>query len=55
MIADGKVFDFQQQHNNGEVDFRLGFIRLEWFLFEGGRKIAATRVAHAQVRGDGAR
>ena len=51
VIADGTLFDFQQQHNNGEVDFRLGFIRLEWMLFEGGRKIAAARVAQAQVRG----
>jgi outer membrane protein TolC len=28
----------------------LGFIRLEWALFEGGRRIAATRVANSQVR-----
>jgi outer membrane protein TolC len=28
----------------------LGFIRLEWVLFDGGRKIAATRVADSQVR-----
>ena len=49
VIADGTLFDFQQQHNNGEADFRLGFIRLEWMLFEGGRRIAATRVAQAQV------
>ena len=28
----------------------LGFIRLEWTLFEGGRRIAATRVADSRVR-----
>ena len=28
----------------------LGFIRLEWTLFEGGRRIAAARVADSQVR-----
>ena len=50
VIANGSVLDFLQQHNNGEVDFRLGFIRLEWTLFEGGRRIAATRVADSQVR-----
>jgi outer membrane protein TolC len=50
VIAAGNVFDFMQQHNDGRVDFRLGFIRLEWTLFEGGRRIAATRVAQAQVR-----
>jgi outer membrane protein TolC len=50
VIADGTMFDFMQQHNDGRADFRLGFIRLEWTLFEGGRRIAATRVAQAQVR-----
>ena len=30
--------------------FALGFIRLEWALFDGGRRIAATRVADSQVR-----
>lgn len=29
---------------------RLGFIRLEWALFDGGRKIAAARVADSHVR-----
>ncbi len=50
VIADGTLFDFAQQHNDGRVDFRLGFIRLEWALFEGGKKIAATRIAEARVR-----
>ncbi len=50
VIADGKYFDFQQQFRNGGVDFRLGFIRLDWTLFEGGKKIAATRVAESRVR-----
>jgi outer membrane protein TolC len=50
VIANGSMFDWQQQFNEGRVDFRLGFIRLEWVLFEGGRRIAANRVAEAQVR-----
>ena len=50
VIANGSMFDWQQQFNEGRVDFRLGFIRLEWALFEGGRRIAANRVAEAQVR-----
>ena len=50
VIADGTLLDFLQQHNDGRADLRLGFIRLEWTLFEGGRRIAATRVAEAQVR-----
>jgi outer membrane protein TolC len=50
VIADGALLDFLQQHNDGRADLRLGFIRLEWTLFEGGRRIAATRVADSQVR-----
>jgi outer membrane protein TolC len=50
VIADGTLFNFQQQHQDGHADFRLGFIRLDWTLFEGGRRIAATRVADSQVR-----
>jgi outer membrane protein len=50
VVADGTLLDLQQQQMNGHVDLRLGFIRLEWVLFEGGRKIAATRVADSQMR-----
>jgi outer membrane protein TolC len=50
IIAAGSVFDWQQQTDKGHVDFRLGVIRLEWVLFEGGRRIAATRVADSQLR-----
>ncbi len=50
VVADGTLFNFQQQELNGHADFRMGFIRLEWTLFEGGRKIAAARVADSQLR-----
>jgi outer membrane protein len=50
VVADGTLLDLQQQQFNGHVDMRLGFIRLEWALFEGGRRIAAARVADSQVR-----
>jgi outer membrane protein len=50
VIADGTLLNFQQQYLNGHADLRLGFIRLDWTLFEGGRRIAATRVADSQVR-----
>src|SRR5262249_23828885 len=50
VIADGTLLNFQQQHFDGRFDFRLGFIRLEWTLFEGGQKLAATRVADSQLR-----
>jgi outer membrane protein TolC len=50
VIADGQVLDFRQQAFDGHVDFRMGFIRLDWILFEGGRRIAANRVAESEVR-----
>jgi outer membrane protein TolC len=50
VVADGTLLDLQQQQFNGHIDLRLGFIRLEWALFDGGRRIAATRVADSQVR-----
>ena len=50
VIADGTMLNFQQQELNGHADLRLGFIRLDWTLFEGGRRIAAARVADSQVR-----
>jgi outer membrane protein TolC len=50
VLADGTLLDFQQQAEKGHADFRLGFIRLDWTLFEGGRRIAATRVADSRVR-----
>ncbi len=50
VIADGTLLDFQQQADKGHADLRLGFIRLDWTLFEGGRRIAATRVADSHVR-----
>src|SRR5207237_6572344 len=50
VVADGSILNFQQQELNGHADLRLGFIRLEWALFEGGRRIAAARVADSQLR-----
>ncbi len=50
VVADGTLLDLQQQQLNGHVDLRVGLIRLEWTLFEGGRRIAAARVADSNVR-----
>ena len=50
VVADGALIDFQQQELKGHGDLLIGFIRLEWTLFEGGRRIAATRVADSKVR-----
>jgi outer membrane protein TolC len=50
VVADGVLLNFQQQELKGHADLRLGFIRLEWTLFEGGKRIAVTRVADSKVR-----
>jgi len=50
VIANGTLINFQQQQFDGHADLRLGFIRLDWTLFEGGRRIAASRVAASEVR-----
>jgi outer membrane protein TolC len=50
VVADGTLLNFQQQELKGHADLRLGVIRLEWVLFEGGKRIAATRVADSRVR-----
>jgi outer membrane protein TolC len=48
--ANGALLNFQGGTRNLNADLALGFIRLEWTLFEGGRRIAATRVADSAVR-----
>jgi outer membrane protein TolC len=50
VIADGSLLNFQQSQQRGFADLTLGFIRLEWTLFEGGRRIAETRVADSRMR-----
>ena len=50
VIAEGSLLDFQQQSPRGHADLAVGFIRLDWTLFEGGRKIAAARVADSKLR-----
>ncbi len=50
VVAEGAALDFQQIDPRGHADLALGFIRLDWTLFEGGRKIAATRIADSKLR-----
>src|SRR5271157_540222 len=49
-VANGTLLNFQTGRSITNADLALGFIQLEWTLFEGGRKIAATRVADSAVR-----
>jgi outer membrane protein TolC len=50
VVAEGTLIDIQQSAPRGHGDIALGFIRLEWSMFEGGRRIAAQRVASSKVR-----
>src|SRR5271166_878743 len=49
-VANGTLLNLQTGRSTTNADLALGFIQLEWTLFEGGRKIAATRVADSVVR-----
>ncbi len=49
-VANGMLLNLQTGRSTTNLDLALGFIQLEWNLFEGGRKIAATRVADSVVR-----
>ena len=50
VVAEGTLLDLQQSAPRGHADIALGFIKLEWTMFEGGRRIALHRVADSKVR-----
>jgi outer membrane protein TolC len=50
VLAEGSVFDFQQSSPRGHADLAVGFIKLEWALFEGGKRVAELRVADSKIR-----
>jgi outer membrane protein TolC len=50
ITAEGLAFDFQQSDPRGHADQPLGFIKLEWGLFEGGKRVAEMRVADSKIR-----
>lgn len=50
IVTEGSLFDFQQADPRGHADLALGFIKLEWTLFEGGKRVAECRVAHSKLR-----
>jgi outer membrane protein len=50
IVAEGDLLDFQQSSPRGHADLGLGFIKLEWGLFEGGKRVAEVRVADSRVR-----
>jgi outer membrane protein TolC len=50
IVAEGALQDFQQSAPRGHADVALGFIKLEWGLFEGGKRVGELRVADSRVR-----
>jgi outer membrane protein TolC len=50
ILADGALIDFQQSSPRGHADLALGSIKLEWGLFEGGKRVAELRVADSRIR-----
>ncbi|HKD35739.1 MAG TPA: TolC family protein, partial [Pirellulales bacterium] len=50
IVAEGSVFDFEQTNHAGRADLGLGFIRLEWGLFEGGKRVAEMDISNSKVR-----
>src|SRR5262249_10141395 len=50
IVGEGYLNDVQQSSPRGHADLALGFIRLEWGLFEGGKRVAELRVADSRIR-----
>jgi outer membrane protein TolC len=50
VLAEGSLFDFQQSAPRGHADLAVGFIKLEWGLFEGGKRVAELRVSDSKIR-----
>ena len=50
VFANGFYFNFRADEPGGYVDIPLGFINLEWGVYEGGKRVADIRKADSQVR-----
>jgi outer membrane protein len=50
IVAEGYLNDFQGSSPRDHANLALGFIRLEWGIFEGGKRVAELRVADSRVR-----
>lgn len=50
ILAEGSLLDFQQSAPRGHAELALGFIKLEWGLFEGGKRVGELRIADSKVR-----
>jgi outer membrane protein TolC len=50
VLAEGSLFDFQQAVPRGHADLAVGVIKLEWGVFEGGKRVAELRIADSKIR-----
>ena len=50
ITAEGSLVDFQQSAPRGHADLAVGAIKLEWGLFEGGKRVAEVHVADSKIR-----
>jgi outer membrane protein TolC len=50
ILAEGSLIDFQQAVPRGHADLAVGAIKLEWGLFEGGKRVAELGIADSKIR-----
>jgi outer membrane protein len=50
IVAEGFLQDFQQEKFHGRVDLALAAIKLEWGVYEGGRRVAEVHVAESKIQ-----
>ncbi len=50
ITAEGALIDLEQSAPRGHLDVPVGFIKLEWGLFEGGKRVAELRVSDSKIR-----
>jgi outer membrane protein len=50
VVAEGDLYDLQQSSPRGHADIALAFIKLEWNLYEGGKRVGEQRIADSKVR-----
>jgi outer membrane protein TolC len=50
IVAEGYANDFQQSSPRAHADLAVGYIKLEWALFEGGKRVAELRTQDSKIR-----
>ena len=50
IVAEGDLLKFDQTSSGGHAGLGLGFIKLEWGLFEGGRRVAELHEEGSRIR-----